>query len=92
MGHNTPMVTTLINGLTPANTLDNLYPQGIQNPPGNSQGLNTLIRGQDAATNSRSTHTRYMQQWNFDIQRAVRRDGVLELTYSGSAGVGLPAG
>lgn len=88
---NTPMVTTLNNGLTPANTLDNPYPQGIQNPPGNSQGLNTLV-GQDAATNFRSTHTGYMQQWNLDIQRAVRRDGVLELTYSGSAGVGLPAG
>jgi len=88
---NTPMVTTLNNGLTPYNTLDNPYPQDIQNPPGGSQGLNTLL-GQDAATNWRSTHTGYMQQWNFDIQQNVRKEEVLEITYSGSAGVGLPAG
>ena len=88
---NTPMVTTLNGGLTPYNTLDNPYPQGIQIPPGSSQGLNTLI-GQDAATNWRSTHTGYMEQWNFDIQQSVWKEGVLELTYSGSAGVGLPAG
>ena len=64
---NTPMVTTLNAGVTPFNTLDNPYPQGIQVPPGSSQGLNTLI-GQDAATNWRSTHTGYIAQWNLDIQ------------------------
>jgi len=88
---NTPMVTTLNNGITPFNTLDNPYPQGIQNPPGSTQGLATLV-GQDAATNRRSDHTGYMQQWNFDIQQSIWKEGVLEVTYSGSAGVGLPAG
>jgi hypothetical protein len=88
---NTPMVTTLNAGVTPFNTLDNPYPQGIQVPPGSSQGLNTLI-GQDAATNWRSTHTGYIAQWNFDIQQSLWKGGVFEATYSGSAGVGLPAG
>ncbi len=88
---NTPMVTTLNNGITPFNTLDNPYPQGVQIPSGNSLGLNTLI-GQDAATNRRSDHTGYMQQWNFDIQQSLWKEGVLELTYSGSSGTGLPAG
>lgn len=88
---NTPMVTTLNGGVTPFNTLDNPYPQGVQVPSGNTLGLNTLI-GQDAATNWRSTHTGYMAQWNFDIQQSLWKGGVLEVTYSGSAGVGLPAG
>src|SRR5262249_15576902 len=88
---NTPMVTTLNGGISPYNTLDNPFPQGIQLPPGSSQGLLTLI-GQDAATNRRSDHTGYMQQWNFDIQRDLGKARVLDVTYSGSAGVGLPAG
>jgi len=88
---NTPMTTTLNGGVTPYYTLDNPYPQGIANPPGSSQGLNSLI-GQDAATNWRNMHTGYMGQWNFDIQQNLRREGVLEVTYSGSTGVGLPAG
>jgi hypothetical protein len=88
---NTLMTTTLNGGVTPYYTLDNPYPQGIANPPGSSLGLNTLI-GQDAATNWRNTHTGYMGQWNFDIQHHLFKEGVLEATYSGSTGVGLPAG
>ena len=88
---NTPMVTTLDGGLTPYNTLDNPYPNGLQVPPGNSQGLNTLI-GQDAAANIRGYHPGYMQQWNFSIEQELAREAVLELIYAGSAGVGLPAG
>ncbi len=87
---NTPMVTSLDNGLTPYNTLDNPYPNGIQNPPGSSQGLNTLV-GQNAAANQRTFHTGYMQQWNFNIQQQLWRDSVLQVAYAGSVGVGLPA-
>ena len=78
--------------LTPFNTLDNPYPlpDGITNPPGSSQGLLTLI-GQDAAANRRYYHSGYTQQWNFDVQQDLGRNMLLEVTYSGSAGVGLPA-
>jgi hypothetical protein len=88
---NTPMVTTLDGGVTPYNTLDNPYPTGLQEPPGNSQGLNSLI-GQDAAANLRRYHSGYMQQWNFSIQKEMMKEAVLEVSYAGSAGVGLPAG
>ena len=88
---NTPMVTTLDGGVTAFNMLDNPYPSGLQVPPGNTQGLNTLI-GQDAAANLRRYRSGYMQQWNFSIQQELLREGVLELSYAGSAGVGLPAG
>jgi hypothetical protein len=88
---NTPMVTTLNSGVTPFNTLDNPYPQGITNPPGSSQGANSLL-GQQGQANSRSYHSGYMQQWNFDIQHQISRNAMLEVSYVGSDGVGLPAG
>ncbi len=88
---NTPMVTSLDGGLTPYNTLDNPYPGGLLEPPGNTLGLNTLI-GQDAAANLRRYRSGYMQQWNFSIQQELARETVLEVSYAGSAGVGLPAG
>src|SRR4029453_12815743 len=79
--------------LTPFNTLDNPYPlpDGITNPPVSSQGLLTLI-GQDAAANRRYYHSGYTQQWNFDVPQDLGRNMLLEVTYSGSARVGLPAG
>jgi len=87
----TQMLATLDGGITPKDTLDNPYPQGIQDPPGSSQGLNSLL-GQPAAANHRFYHTGYMGQWNFNIQRQMTRDSVLEVYYAGSTGVGLPAG
>ena len=87
----TQMLATLDGGITPKDTLDNPYPQGIQDPPGSSQGLNSLL-GQPAAANHRFYHTGYMGQWNFNIQRQMTRDSVLEVFYAGSTGVGLPAG
>ncbi len=87
----TQMLTTLNGGLTPFNTLDNPFPQGIQDPPGSSQGANSLL-GQSGQANSRSYHAGYMQQWNFNIQQQLSRDAMLEVSYIGTAGVGLPAG
>ena len=48
----TQAIASLDNGITPYNTLDNPFPQGILTPPGGSAGLNTLI-GQNAAANQR---------------------------------------
>ena len=87
---NTLAVASQDGGLTPYNTLDNPYPSGILDPPGNKAGLNTLI-GQNAAANQRNFRAGYMQQWNFDIQQELGRNTVLEVLYAGSSGVGLPA-
>jgi len=87
---NTLAIASLDGGLTPYNTLDDPYPNGILNPPGSSAGLNTLI-GQNAAANQRRFRTGYMQQWNFDIQQELGREMVLEVLYAGSVGTGLPA-
>jgi len=86
----TQAIASLDNGITPYNTLDNPFPQGILNPPGNSAGLNTLV-GQNAAANQRFFHTGYMQQWNFDVQQEFGKELVVEALYAGSTGVGLPA-
>ena len=86
----TQMLTSLNNGITPYNTLDNPFPQGILTAPGSSAGLLTLL-GQNAAANQRFFHTGYMGQWNFDVQQELGRDMVLEVIYAGSTGVGLPA-
>ncbi|HXB72970.1 MAG TPA: hypothetical protein VNY05_32335 [Candidatus Acidoferrales bacterium] len=86
----TQMLPSLDNNVTLFNTLDNPYPQGIQNPPGSSQGLNSLL-GQPVAANKRYFHTGYMGQWNFNIEQQLMRDGVLEVGYAGSTGVGLPS-
>ena len=40
---NTPMVTTLDGGLTPADTLANPFPNGLIQPTGSSLGLRTLL-------------------------------------------------
>jgi len=86
----TQAIASLDNGVTPYNTLDNPFPQGILTPPGSTGGLNTLV-GQNAAANQRFFHTGYMQQWNFDIQHEFGRELVIETLYAGSVGVGLPA-
>ncbi len=87
---NTLAVASQDGGLTPYNTLDDPYPNGILNPPGSAAGLNTLV-GQNAAANQRNFRTGYMQQWNFDIQQELGRGAVLEVLYAGSSGTGLPA-
>ena len=87
----TQMVASVDGGITPFNTLDNPFPQGIQDPPGSTQGANSLL-GQTAAANRRYYHTGYMQEWNFDVQQQLASETVLEIAYAGSASVGLPAG
>ena len=82
---NTLAVASLDDGVTPYNTLDNPYPTGILDPPGNQAGLNTLV-GQNAAANQRNFHTGYMQQWNFDIQQELGRGTVVEVAVRGKLG------
>jgi hypothetical protein len=87
---NTLAVPSQDGGITPYNTLDDPYPDGILDPPGSKAGLNTLI-GQNAAANQRDFRSGYMQQWNFGIQQELAAGAVLEVLYAGSSGVGLPA-
>jgi hypothetical protein len=87
---NTLAVASQDGGITPFNTLDNPYPNGILDPPGSAAGLNTLV-GQNAAANQRNFRSGYMMQWNFDVQQELGGGTVVEMLYAGSSGVGLPA-
>jgi hypothetical protein len=86
----TGMLGSIDGGLTPYHTLDDPLPNGILDPPGSSQGLNTLV-GQGGAANLREFRTGYMQQWNFSIQQELGSGMIIEVAYAGSKGTGLPA-
>ena len=83
----TPWVGT-IDGVTPVNLLSNPFPDGFIYPPGSSQGLATLV-GQGVTGMDRNRRTPYAEQWNFDIQRSLPGNLLLDLAYAGSHGVAL---
>lgn len=85
----TQMVATLNNFLTPAATLSNPFPSGILSPVGNSLGVNTFL-GQSVAYVNRSLDQPRTTRWNFNIQREVAKDLLLEIGYMGSKATGLP--
>jgi hypothetical protein len=85
----TTFVSTLDGGITPASQLSNPFPNGLVSPPGSSQGLTTLL-GQDMATVFHGDRAAYSQQWNFDIQRELPGNVLIDVAYSGSKGTHLP--
>jgi outer membrane receptor protein involved in Fe transport len=84
------MVVSVDGGFTPYNTLSNPFPEGIQPPPGNSQGPLTGL-GTTVTGNLRSMVRGYSEQWNFNVQQAFAKNWLIELGYSGNHGVSLPA-
>jgi len=79
----TPLVATLNNFLTPAASLANPYPNGIQRPIGSSLGVNTFL-GQSVRYYSRDIDQPYTLRWSFNVQRELASNLVLELGYMGS--------
>ncbi len=86
----TPLLTTYqSDGATPYGRLSNPFPQGIQLPPGNSQGLLTGI-GQGISDPIRTQNqSPYVQTWNFGLQREFRGGILGELNYVGTKGTHL---
>ncbi len=85
----TQLVATLDNYLTPAATFSNPFPGGILQPVGNTDGVNTFL-GQSVRYVAPQLDQPYTWRWNFNIQRELGRDLLLELGYMGSAARGLP--
>lgn len=85
----TQLVATLDNYLTPAATFSNPFPTGILQPAGNSAGVNTFL-GQSVRYVSPQLGRSYTNRWNFNIQRSLGKDLLLELGYMGSTADGLP--
>lgn len=84
----TPLVATLDNYLTPNTTLANPFPQGIQQPVGARDGINTFL-GQNVTVYDHDQAAPYTMRWNLNIQREFRRNFVFEIGYLGSRALHL---
>jgi len=88
----TPWQTALPDGVTPLNTLFNPEPAsqgGIIPPFGRNQALiDVQGNGNEAALPNNPAP--YVQQWNFDIQRQLPGNTLVDIAYAGSKGTHLP--
>jgi hypothetical protein len=85
----TAMVVTNNNYLTPATTLSNPFPNGIQHPVGAALGLATY-EGQAITFINPQMKSPYSQRWNFGVQHALTPDTLIEVSYIGNHAVHLP--
>ena len=87
---NTPMVTTLDGGLTPADTLANPFPNGLIEPTGSSLGLKTLLGSSLAGTYDYWRKNQRNFRWNFGFQQEIAHNLAFEVNYVGQRGTRLP--
>ena len=85
----TTMVPSL-DGVTPANTLSNPYPNGLTVVNTGTLGTGTLL-GQSVSYYDRNTVTGYAQQFNADVQRELPGGWLLDLGFVGLHGLKFPA-
>jgi len=79
----TSMVTTRDTGITPYRTLSDPFPDGLNQPSGNTLGMATLA-GQSIRGIDRNSRVGYVQQFNFNIQRQLPGNTMLDVAYAGS--------
>jgi len=84
----TPLVASLDGFRTPAATLANPFPNGFDQPPGSSLGLATF-NGRGVRFYKPQILNPYSVRWNFNIQRELGRNLVLEAGYMGNHSVHL---
>ncbi|GIU76649.1 MAG: hypothetical protein KatS3mg004_3736 [Bryobacteraceae bacterium] len=79
----TPYVGSNDNGFTPAGTLSNPFPSGLNKPTGNAQGALTGI-GRSLSLFDPNARSPRVHQFSFDIQRQFRGGIVASAGYVGS--------
>ena len=79
----TSLVATQDGYLTPYSTFNNPFPDGIQQPLGASQGINTYL-GQGVAWYNNAPKNPYSMRWNLSVQRLLTPELVLEIGYIGN--------
>ncbi len=84
----TQLVATNDNFLTPATTWANPFPNGILQPIGNSNGVNTFL-GQSVAYVTPHPDQPITHRWNVNVQRQLAKNLLLEVGYMGSHVSGL---
>jgi hypothetical protein len=85
----TPLVSSVDGGLTPAVTLSNPYPNGIDQPVGSSQGLATFL-GRGFTFNDPERTIPLVHQFSVGVQRELPWRLVAEISYIGSRTRKLP--
>jgi hypothetical protein len=82
------LVATNDSYLTPAATLSNPFPNGLQLPPGASLGVNTSL-GQSVSYYNQNLLNEYSLRWDLDVQHQFGKDMLLEVGYTGNHSVHL---
>ena len=85
----TTNITTSLDGITPVVTLNNPFPDGVNQPTGSSLGPATFL-GQTANFYDRSNRVPLSFQWNLDMQRELPKSVLLDIGYVGTRGLKLP--
>jgi Carboxypeptidase regulatory-like domain len=81
--------TTSVNGgLTPANLLNNPFPNGLVTPTGSSIGAGTAL-GQSISVWDANPKTPQSYQWTFGIQRQLPSDILIDVAYVANRGLHL---
>jgi hypothetical protein len=86
---NTTWLTAQADGVTPKNALSNPFPGGIALPPGRNQPF-INVQGNGLSAPLGNYKAPYVQQWNFDIQRQLPGNTLVDIAYAGSKGTHLP--
>jgi Carboxypeptidase regulatory-like domain len=81
----TNFIPTLNNGQTYIASLANPFPNGLQTPPGASQGLRTSL-GRNISYFQGEPLNPYLSRWSLAVQRELPGKIVAEVTYVGSRG------
>ncbi len=84
----TPLVATNNGYLSPATTLSNPFPNGLQTATGSSAGLSTFL-GQNISFYNPRPLNPYSLRWDFDVQHQFGANWVVEVGYEGNHGVHL---
>ncbi|MBI3473792.1 MAG: TonB-dependent receptor [Candidatus Solibacter usitatus] len=86
----TPWVSSTDGGITIKDRLSNPFPTGLLPPIGNSQGLATLLGQGVSFVEPADTYPRF-HNWQFNIQRELPGQLLVEAAYVGTRGIGLIA-
>ncbi|MEP7365264.1 MAG: carboxypeptidase regulatory-like domain-containing protein [Acidobacteriota bacterium] len=84
----TPYLATIDGGLTSSGSISNPYPEGLIQPVRNSLGASTFL-GQNLAVWDENQVMPVTYQWNFNIQRELPGQILVDAAYVGSRGVHL---
>lgn len=87
----TPLISSLDGGLTPAVTISNPFPSGLLKPIGNTQGAATNL-GLGIPAQYLDRPLPYSQQWSIGFQRELPDGWMVDTSYSGNYTNRLPVG